>query len=1055
MIPAAVVEVGFGATWQTPDESITWEDLTELVRHVDGITADRGRQSPTEQSSAGQLSLVLMDPDRRFDPFNQASPYAGLLVPGVPIAVSSSASVEVEIFDRVTETGDERVTEDGQARVLEPVPAPMVVWRGFVTGWPRRYDEGVDAPLVPLTCYDGTDRLTRAQLPASVVEIATMASQPVLYWPLTDSVGTEAVELIRGADGIYHQDIAGTRGALLPYAPAQAMKGSQPTPANPLGQRMIRPQALSLTDTVTIRCWFQFTEVPEDGAASLMLLQRPDEPTTLSNSGEPGLGVGIGMGFMVGWIGGQNIGAGAALFTSLTGPAATAGTDRDTHHLVCTVDTTTDTLEVWIDGQNLTLTTPVEGVDMAAVLAAVRLAGAGWGVSVSSSESAPLAGRPIVGHFAIWDRVLTPEEIEADYLAGVDPWGGDRPGERIGKVLDLVGWPVERRNIAQGYHQLGPASWDAGSSPIEHLRLVEATETGRLFVDRHGDVAFQDWLWSFVEEADPAITLGDGTPFIDVAVDLDDEWVRNIVSLSVQGGGTVTASDEISIESFGAVSLSREVAPRSVASARWAAAWLLDLWRNPQPRVPSIDIDLSTLDIDDQITVLGADLGTRIRLHLVERTGDPTHLDLIIEGVEHTVRADEWMVRWFVAPAPAVEPFLPDLNPDTLTVPAYGDGHVIVEAADYADARAGDGASEVDDSSRALIVGQAEVDSDVVVSQALVEFDVSRWRAIPGDLNLFFAGVELSVTPTQVEQAIPPTLNSGSWVSLAASYSTARAGAAMTGVTPDPLGVGQYWSPGPLYTVQEALVEFDLGLLPPLEIADVQLLGTVTNVDRDTAFTVEARAFDYGDSIVPTDDWVPGANLGALTLLASVAAPATPGPITFSLESAMATAIDSARAGTGKLRMVLASSRTRTGSAPNSGATHELLYLAGKGSGADALRLQVTAAGSDQTFTIEARLAPWDSPLTDSDFVAGADLAALPLMASREIDDDPAWVFDSEPGLLDAVQAAVTNGEPLGLLLHSSHQRTGTPPDTHDLVAIQSVEAGTGAMRLRLIPKED
>src|SRR5690606_351991 len=130
--------------------------------------------------------------------------------------------------------------------------------------------EGVESVVVPLTCYDGTDRLSRSRLPASVVERQTLESQPILYWPLTDSVGTEAVELIRGAAGGYHQDIAGTRGARPPYAPAQAMQASRPTPSDPVGQRMIRPQALSLDDEVTIRCWFRFTEEPDEGAATLM-----------------------------------------------------------------------------------------------------------------------------------------------------------------------------------------------------------------------------------------------------------------------------------------------------------------------------------------------------------------------------------------------------------------------------------------------------------------------------------------------------------------------------------------------------------------------------------------------------------------------------------------------------------------------------------------------------------------------------------------------------------------------------------------------------------------
>jgi hypothetical protein len=1059
--PTPVVEIGFGATWQSPDADIVWVDVTDRVHwRAAAVQGDRGRHSPVEEISVGNLTLMLWDDDRRFDPFNEASPYAGLLKPGVPIRVRFDIGVVpffLEPEERITEEDEDRLLEDGEARVLEALPDldGLGVWRGFVTGWPRRYDMGTSVPVVPLTCYDGIDRLSRSRLPGSVLEVETLASGPIAYWTLTDGVGTEAVELEQAADGSYERDVSGTRGELLPYDTRRCMIGSRPNEeTDPAGQRMVRPQAISLTDEVTIRCWFRMTNTSQlTGAATLMLLQRSDEPATLTTSGEPGLGVGIGLGTMVGWVGGQSIGAGGSLFTALEGPAAFAGPDGQHHQLVCTVNAATEELDVWIDGQLLPLLAPPSGVDFAAVLPALRMAAAGWGIT--NTIAAGNEGNPVVGHFAVWDRALTPEEIEADYLAGVDPWGGDLPGQRINRVLDLVNWPAERRNLAPGYAQLGPAGWERDTAPIEHMRLVENTEAGRLFVDRRGDVALQDWLWPFTEQTTPVLTLGDGPMFMEVEVDYDDDWIRNRVEMSLQGGGTITISDEASIDDYGASVLSRNVIPRTVASGRWLAAWLLALNNQPQPRVPSVDIDLGSLSLEDQITVLTADLGTRVALRLAEPTGDPTDLELIIEGLEHTIRPDNWSVRWFVAPAPAVEPFLPDLDPSVLTVAAgSSDGHVIVEGTTYANARAGTGTADVDDTSGFLIVGQAEDGSDFVVAQTLVRFDLTPWRSIPGDLSLFFDDVELLASRPEIDQTLLLTENGGTLTSLNATYTTARSGSNLSGPGSG-ITVGQIWNSGPLFAINEAFVEFDLSSLPPLAVDGVELRGQVTSSLVNTAFTIEARARDFGPSLT-TADWVAGASLSGLTLLASVAAPGSTGPITFTNEAALMTAINTARAGDGILRMILHSSRTRTNNAPTMGAPFEQVNIAGQGGGADALRLVFDVADSDQAFTVEARLVTWTPPLDDSDFVAGASLSTLPLAASRVVDSDPEWVFASEPGFLEAVQEAVSTDQPLGLLLSSSHQRTNNAPATHDLVALQARElGGAGAVRLRLVPKED
>lgn len=75
MRPEIIVEASFS---RRPTETPTWVDITA---YVEEIHCRRGRNTELDRVEAGTATVMLRDPDYRFDPANAAGPYYGQLVP--------------------------------------------------------------------------------------------------------------------------------------------------------------------------------------------------------------------------------------------------------------------------------------------------------------------------------------------------------------------------------------------------------------------------------------------------------------------------------------------------------------------------------------------------------------------------------------------------------------------------------------------------------------------------------------------------------------------------------------------------------------------------------------------------------------------------------------------------------------------------------------------------------------------------------------------------------------------------------------------------------------
>lgn len=154
--------------------------------------------------------------------------------------------------------------------------------------------------------------------------------------------------------------------------------------------------------------------------------------------------------------------------------------------------------------------------------------------------------------------------------------------------------------------------------------------------------------------------------------------------------------------------------------------------------------------------------------------------------------------------------------------------------------------------------------------------------------------------------------------SAADAYATACAGAVdQVNSAGSVVYVGQIKAGGsPLYRLLETFVEFPLALIPAGATIDEAILQGRINYDATTTdFTIEAFAFDFGASMTAAD-WRTPAQLGALTKVAQKPTAGLASGKCFLFDDvALAAAITPG----GTLRLVLASSRLRSSTAPTGG----------------------------------------------------------------------------------------------------------------------------------------
>ena len=166
------VEMAFG---YAPTETPVWTDVTDHVRSIPTIR--RGRQSEYSQYSPGTATLVLDNRERRFDPEHASSPFAGDLVPMVPVRITTTTRDPL-----LDDTDQVLYSHTNDWLYTDGVSFP--VFYGFVQGWPQAIGKGYTDSTVTVTAVDAFRILNQRRLDTSTYRAELTADDPIAYWPL-------------------------------------------------------------------------------------------------------------------------------------------------------------------------------------------------------------------------------------------------------------------------------------------------------------------------------------------------------------------------------------------------------------------------------------------------------------------------------------------------------------------------------------------------------------------------------------------------------------------------------------------------------------------------------------------------------------------------------------------------------------------------------------------------------------------------------------------------------------------------------------------------------
>lgn len=212
------------------------------------------------------------------------------------------------------------------------------------------------------------------------------------------------------------------------------------------------------------------------------------------------------------------------------------------------------------------------------------------------------------------------------------------------------------------------------------------------------------------------------------------------------------------------------------------------------------------------------------------------------------------------------------------------------------------------------------------------------------------------------------------------SYAAARSGGTLTAFTAETgggQGAGQTKF-GATYTLDESFFSFDTSGIADTDVVSAAALSFVgAGVGAPAGFVVEARTFNWGASLT-TADWVAGASLSGLTLLATFTIVNTGSwPSSYNLFTESGSNLRSAINLTGITYVMVSTDKMRAGTAPTTDEWVNFQYADTSGTTSDP-KLVVTSAPALVNYTLTAAVGAFTETGIAAGLSVGRKLTATP-----------------------------------------------------------------------------
>jgi hypothetical protein len=198
-----------------------------------------------------------------------------------------------------------------------------------------------------------------------------------------------------------------------------------------------------------------------------------------------------------------------------------------------------------------------------------------------------------------------------------DTYPEEFSGARVNRVLNSAGvvYNTAARLIDDGQMILASATVDNTFGALDHLQNVELSESGGFFIDKFGNVVFQDST-NIIPAATGAVFADDGTGigYQGMQIVYGSELLYNSASVAPASGTTQLVSDLASSQTYGIRNIDQKTLLSTDAQAFRLASWLVQQYKQPELRFESIDVSLGDISTANQLNVLAIELGDKCQI---------------------------------------------------------------------------------------------------------------------------------------------------------------------------------------------------------------------------------------------------------------------------------------------------------------------------------------------------------------------------------------------------------------------------------------------------------
>jgi hypothetical protein len=464
---------------------------------------------------------------------------------------------------------------------------------GFVDEWPLDWPAAVGTfATAQITASSRLAWLNEGTELRSIIEEEILLDAPVSYWTMGEAAGATSAG-----------DSSGGGATLLPYRSTVTFGSATGSGTDGLTAAVFNNAALQTRAQFTLGLDLTYE------AFVLLPASPPSAQVTLF--------VGADSQFYVDTSGAL---VGYARGTTTTGPILADGL---THHVAFAWNGATTA--IYVDGASVATGGAVLGLTNTAP------------ITVGPYNSVP--GYSVtIAHAAVFDTALSSARIAAHAAAGLTGFAGETPAARITRYASYTDIPATELSLDTGQVP-GLTHLDTtGTTAVDMMRKIEATEEGILFDRADGLLGFHDRAHRY--SASPSFVLDVTLGQVGAAPQsrLDRAAIRNDVS-ATSTDGTLTAHiiNSSSVTNYGPARESLELATSNADEVFEHASWLVNQYNEPQPRIPQLTVNLNNFTDTQTQAILAAAVSTRFTVKGMPSQAATSSQDYYVEGYSESI----------------------------------------------------------------------------------------------------------------------------------------------------------------------------------------------------------------------------------------------------------------------------------------------------------------------------------------------------------------------------------------------------------------------------------